>query len=433
MAKNLNTRAAAAKLSWQIIDKGQSLDLILTEHFEHTQPTPQDKGFTQELVYGICRWYGKLNAMANQLLNKPIRNKDRVVHFIILVGLYQLHHLKTADHAAIGETVNACKQLNKQWAKNLVNGCLRHAQRMPIIIDHIDQITHPDWIVAAIKADWPEYTEAIFKANNQRPPMCLRVNRRLASRDAYLQTLISQQIMAHEDPYSEDGIILEQAVTVSSLPGFAKGVCSVQDTAAQLACDFIQAKPGMSVLDACAAPGGKTAHMLERTDDNLHMHALDISERRCEQLYDTLSRLELNAQVYCADASKASSWPIPETGYDRILIDAPCSGLGVIRRHPDIKHHRRPDDVITLTSIQSTIMNKLWPCLKPGGFLLYMTCSVLKCENSQQVEAFLSKHSNASVKKLAHPNAIEQTVGVQTLPGVHNMDGFYYCLIQKQA
>ena len=438
MAKRLNTRATAAKLSWQVIDKGQSLDAVLAEHFAEFETSPQDRGFTQELCYGVCRWYGQLDAIAAQLLKSPIRNKDRVVHFVLLVGLYQLTHLNTADHAAVGETVNACKQLNKQWAKNLINGCLRTAQRESDSLDanlgdDQDELAHPDWIAEAIKTNWPEHAKTIFTANNQRPPMCLRVNSRLSTRDDYLERLKQIDIAAKQDPYSKDGIILDQAVAVTALPDFAEGACSVQDTAAQLACDFLQIEQGMTVLDACAAPGGKTAHMLERADDQLSMHALDISERRCEQLYGTLGRLDLDAQVFCADASVKPSWPVPSDGYDRILIDAPCSGLGVIRRHPDIKHHRRIDDIDKLNQVQQNLLSNLWQHLKPNGLMLYMTCSILQRENQHQAKAFLAEQEDASIKVIQHPKALALEVGVQTLPGVHDMDGFYYCLIRKQA
>lgn len=439
MGKQLNTRAAAAKLAWQIIDQGQSLDAALSSYFdtlEENAPNsqPQNKGFIQELVYGVCRWYGELDSLSTHLLRSPIRNKDRVVHFVLLVGLYQLRHLETADHAAVGETVSACKQLNKQWAKNLINGCLRTYLRAPIEpLADTNKVAHPEWMSLAIQSAWPDYADAIFNANNQRPPMCLRVNQRQFSRDDYLQKLIETQIDARADPFASDGIILNKACAVNQLPFFFQGACSVQDTAAQLAADFLAPESGMHVLDACAAPGGKTAHLLERADNQLKLHALDISERRAEQLHGTLARLELNATVITADASAAPSWQIPEHGYDRILIDAPCSGLGVIRRHPDIKHHRRPSDIDSLKKIQSKLLTNLWSTLKPGGQLLYMTCSILPTENEQQMKQFVSTQNDAMLVTIEHPNALILEFGVQTLTGVHEMDGFYYCLLEKTS
>lgn len=433
MSKNLNTRAAAAKLAWRIIDQGQSLDAALTEYFESASLSTQDRGFIQELVYGVCRWYGDLDSASKQLLRSPIRKKDRVVHFVLLVGLYQLRHIDTADHAAVGETVSACKQLNKMWAKNLINGCLRTYLRETPDTDTASRakISHPEWMIKSIEDAWPDYAPQIFNANNQRPPMCLRVNRRHTTRDAYLQQLSAGDVAAYADPYSSDGIVLEQAVSVSALPAFEQGACSVQDTAAQLATDFLAPEQGMTILDACAAPGGKTAHILERTDNKISMQALDVSERRCEQLHSTLARLELEADVITADAMNTQSWDQPNEGYDRILIDAPCSGIGVIRRHPDIKHHRRPSDVDALNDVQQKLLNNLWPTLKPGGLLLYMTCSILPSENEIQAERFVTSQNDAMLVELTHPNALTLSFGVQTLPGVHDMDGFYYCLIRK--
>lgn len=433
MSKRLNTRACAAKLSWEIIDKGQSLDKTISDFFQKHQHPPQDRGFTQELVYGVCRWYGELDEIASRLLKSPIRKKDRVVHFVLLVGLYQLLHIKTAAHAGVGETVAACKQLNKHWAKNLINGCLRNYLRAPIKLNSdADQLSHPTWIRQAIEAAWPVHAAAIFSANNRRPPMCLRVNRRQYKPREY-QTLLKQaQINAALDPYASDGLILETPCPVTALPQFVKGACSVQDTAAQIGADLLKLEPQLNVLDACAAPGGKTAHMLERCGNQLTLHALDISQQRCEQLNSTLNRLGLNAKVTNADASKTPSWDLPDGGYDRILIDAPCSGLGVIRRHPDIKHHRRPSDIDTLQKTQALLLDKLWPLLKPRGILLYMTCSILPAENEWQIEQFLARTNDAMLGEISHPNALVLNHGVQTLPGVHDMDGFYYCQLLKR-
>lgn len=433
MAKRLNARAAAAKLSWQIIDKGQSLDAAISDFFETNDYSPQDRGFVQELVYGVCRWYGELDAVAATLLRSPIRNKDRVVHFVLLIGLYQLRHIDTPEHAGVDETVSACKQLDKQWAKNVINGCLRNYLRAPNEFEEdVNKMSHPDWMQHAIENAWPQHSEAIFAANNQRPPMCLRVNTRQQSRDDYRRQLKEAGIDASLDDNADDGLILASPCAVTSLPGFNDGTCSVQDTAAQISADLLDVQIGMSVLDACAAPGGKTAHILERCDNNVEMHALDISERRCQQLLSTLARLELTANVITADASKTPNWKIPKPGYDRILIDAPCSGLGVIRRHPDIKHHRRPSDIDALEGIQTALLDSLWAQLKPGGIMLYMTCSVLPRENEQQIEQFVARTNDAMLDDIQHPSALTLNFGAQTLPGVHGMDGFYYCVLRKQ-
>ena len=435
MTTLLNTRAVAAKLSWRIIDKGQSLDSITKDYYSTHELGDQDRALVQELVYGICRWYGDLNQIASSLMDKPIRNKDRVIHFLLLVGLYQLRHLNIAEHAAVSETVKACKPLKKQWANNLINGCLRTYQReskaYSLNEPEMARISHPDWMAKAISAAWPQQAHAIFSANNQRPPMCLRVNSLLNTRSEYLSLLQKADIQAQADSFSWDGIVLDKPVSVTTLPGFFEGLVSVQDTAAQLAAEILDAKPGQAVLDACAAPGGKTAHLLERADNQLIMHAVDVSEPRREQLHSTLDRLHLNADVYLADAAKTPTWPVAKCGYDRILIDAPCSGLGVIRRHPDIKHHRQPNDIDALNVVQQELLQQLWALVKMGGRLLYMTCSILPCENQQQIELFLKNNKNAQAKDFSHPHALDLTLGKQTLPGIHDMDGFYYCVLQK--
>lgn len=441
MAKNLNSRAVAAKLAWHVIDRGLSLDAVLASAFDDKNHKAADRGFIQELVYGVCRWYGDLENCAGELLNKPIRNKDRVVHFVLLVGLYQLRYLNTAAHAAVAETVAACRQLNKPWASKLLNGCLRSYQRAaeaaPAQDEEVlaarDRASHPEWLAAAIESAWPEHSQAIFAANNTRPPMCLRVNRRANSVEEYCQRLTTAEIAGAPDPYSADGIILHTPVPVDRLPGFSAGAVSVQDTAAQLAARMLDVQAGHVVLDACAAPGGKTAHLLELADNKLALDALDISAGRCEQLKETLQRLDLDARVYTADASLTPSWPVPEAGYDRILLDAPCSGLGVIRRHPDIKHHRRVDDIGKLNQTQGALLNQLFSLLKPGGLMLYISCSIMPSENELQIEEFLETHSDAQLAEFTHPNALALGCGKQTLPGVHDMDGFYYCLVRKAA
>ena len=430
MAK-FSTRAAAAQLAWQVIDNGHSLDRARDAIFQKQDFSAPDRAFIQELVYGLCRWYGELDYIVGTLMDKPIRKKDRVLHFLLLVGIYQLRYLQTAEHAAVSETVKACKSLSKVWARNLINACLRNYLREPTIAEDSAKLSHPNWIIDQIARAYPEYLDTILTANNQRAPMCLRVNTRHQSRNDYLKQLLQHEIEAIADPYSETGIILDSPLPVFNLPGFENGDCSIQDTAAQLAAIFLNAEPDMQVLDACAAPGGKTAHILERSDNRLSLDALDVSQARCEKLKNTLERNKLSANIFLGDGTDPSSWPVPEKGYDRILIDAPCSGLGVIRRHPDIKHHRRASDIDALCSIQARLLAALWPLLKQGGQMLYMTCSILPSENQQQITRFLATTNNAILKPIEHPNALTLDTGVQTLPGVHQMDGFYYSLIEK--
>lgn len=433
MAAKLNSRAAAAQIAWQVIDQNKSFDLALDQILQQEALAVQDRSFVQELSYGLLRWYWPLDKMAAQLLDKPIRNKDRVIHFVLLTGLYQLAYLDTPAHAALSETVKACQQLKKGWAKNLINGCLRQYQRQPLTPKQaLDKNqSHPAWLAEKITATWPEHERAILSANNQRGPLCLRVNTMRTSQEEYLAQLQQAGIVATNDAYSVVGLRLAESLPVSKLPGFMDGVVSVQDTAAQLACTLLQPEKGHTILDACAAPGGKTAHILEHTENLAEVTAVDISEKRLESLQQTLQRLHLNAELQAADASQTLDWTLPKNGYDRILIDAPCSGTGVIRRHPDIKHHRRTDDINQLMEIQSALLKQLWPCLASGGKLLYMTCSILSDENEQQIEHFLSHCNDAKLATIKHPNALTLQYGCQTLPGVHDMDGFYYCLLEK--
>jgi 16S rRNA (cytosine967-C5)-methyltransferase len=433
MPSKLNARAAAAHLSWQIIDGGVSLDNALQSYFENSDP--KDRGLIQELVYGVCRWYGELDAIAARLLQRPIKRKDRVIHYVLLVGIYQLSHLQTAQHAAVSETVNASRQLGRQWAGSMINGCLRRwlreSESLRVVQHERNRLTHPKWLLDAIDTHWPQFSEQILEANNQRPPMILRVNQRLMTRDEYLLELSSSGFEASADPRSRDAICLAQPAPVVELPGFSEGWVSVQDIAAQIAADILSPDAGDCVLDACAAPGGKAAHIQERSNNELRLDALDISETRVERLRDTFQRLQLHANILCADAQSTSSWEQPEGGYDHIVIDAPCSGTGVIRRHPDIRHHRQPADIENLCETQRQLLENLWPLLKPNGQLLYLTCSILPAENNDQVERFLQATPTAELKTHHHPQALQVTNGHQTLPGVHNMDGFFYALMRK--
>ena len=443
MAK-LTSRALAAKLAHKVIDSNITIDAVIESHLRTTEPTNNsvaDPAFTQELLYGVCRWYGELDYIATLLLKSAIRKKDRIVHFVLLNGLYQLRHLGTAEHAAVNEAVEACQQLKKGWAKGLVNGCLRSYlrlqkegqidKRIAEKFGNSASASHPEWLTQLITSSWPEHAQAILNANNQRPPMCLRVNGMRASAAAYLETLAEYDIAASADPYSSDGVRLDKPQPVAQLPGFSSGDVSVQDSAAQIVVDLLDIQPNHKVLDACAAPGGKSAHLLERTHNQIELTALDISSKRCEQLRNTFERLQLKADVQIGDASDTTSWRASQTGYDRILVDAPCSGLGVIRRHPDIRYHRGLDQIDSVVKTQTEILDSLWSLLKESGLLLYVTCSIVPAENEQQIERFLLDHENAKTEPLEAINALKLNLGYQSLPGVHDMDGFYYCLLRK--
>lgn len=390
----------------------------------------------REYTYGACRWYPRLASMLSALMDKPLRQKDRDVHCLLLLGLYQLFYMRVPDHAAINETVSVTRQLKKDWARKLVNAVLRSAQRQQTELekamdaDPQTRYAHPAWLIARIKRDWPEHVEAILDANNQQAAMTLRVNRLQTSRADYLAALVSHGIKACPGNLAETAVLLDSPVNVASLPGFDTGLVSVQDEASQLAASLLAVPPGSLVLDACAAPGGKTCALLESSPYMQALVALDSSSSRLVRIHENLQRLGLKASVQCADAAQLQSWwdGVP---FDAILLDAPCSATGVIRRHPDIKVLRKEAEILRLQDQQQLLLKALWPSLKPGGKLLYSTCSVLKTENEQQIAAFIDATPDARAIQVSHPVALECSVGMQFHPGTEQADGFYYALLEK--
>ena len=424
----MQVRAAAAQVIDQVMN-GSSLSDCLPEQIKKISDV-RDQRFLQALCYGVCRWYFRLDALANELLDKPLKEKDQDIYALILVGLYQLSEMRTSAHAAVSETVSATKNLKKIWAKGLVNAVLRNYQRreqeLNEKINKTDaQYAHPEWIVKKLKTAWPQDWQDILTANNQHPPFALRVNQQKISREKYFAKLAGVEII----PETQAGIILETPVDVQQLPGFSVGEVSVQDGAAQLAAEILELAPGQYVLDACAAPGGKTAHILE-LQKNVDLVAIDEDGKRLQLVRDNLQRLQLSAKCIVADAGDPKAWWDGKL-FDRILLDAPCSASGVIRRHPDIKLLRRTDDIPQLAKEQLRLLNALWELLKSGGLLVYATCSIFPEENAAVLQAFLSKHPDAKEEKLEINWGIPCEVGRQILPGMSEMDGFYYARLRK--
>lgn len=425
-------RAVGALAAQTIVDEGRSLDRVLPNMLDAGKLNRSDSAWVQELVYGITRQYWHLEDIARNLLDKPLRARDRDIHFLLLAGLYQIVFMRTPEHAALSETVAGCEALGKDWAKRLINGCLRNFLRNPVSVNESSHYySHPAWLGKAISDTWPEYADTILSANNLPAPMCLRVNVARSTRSQYLERLAKARIPARPDELSEVGLVLDRGMPVDRLPGFAGGMCSVQDTAAQFAASLLDAAPTDRILDACAAPGGKTGHILEYTRGLAEVVALDISPKRLRLVKDTLARLGMAATCIEADAAMPREWWDGEP-FDRVLLDAPCSGTGVIRRHPDIRHHRRPQDVDTLGQKQSALLDAVWQTLRPGGRLLYATCSILPQENEHQVRAFLERTNNAREIDAVLPTALNRQPGIQTLQGVHQCDGFYYGILEKQ-
>ncbi|MDH5445148.1 MAG: 16S rRNA (cytosine(967)-C(5))-methyltransferase RsmB [Gammaproteobacteria bacterium] len=432
----MTPRQASVAVLLQVVQNGRSLTDSLNQQLPKLKA--EDRALCQALSYGCLRFYPKLDFLARQLVDKPLRNKDQDIHYLILIGLYQLLEMRIPDHAAVSQTVAVCKSLRKQWAKNLVNGVLRNFLRQKTQL--IERLTpeneretyynHPGWLLEKLQQAWPDDWEAITTANNQQAPMSLRVHQGKLSREAYLEKLVTQSLPATALHQTLHGIQLKQAIPTEALPGFVQGEVSVQDGAAQLAAELLKPQAGERILDACAAPGGKTAHLLETQAGLEELVAVDIEAERLERITENLTRLGLSATLVCADASEPASW-WDGRPFDRILLDAPCSATGVIRRHPDIKLLRRASDISTLQALQHKLLRQVWPLLKQGGMLLYATCSVLPEENHEQVSRFLSEQTDANLVPIEADWGRPMSAGRQILPGEQDMDGFFYALICK--
>ncbi len=399
----MNPRLAACQALAAVLAGRASLSGALPPQLDKV--APRDRGLTQELAFGAARWQPRLQALAARLLQKPFKAADTDIHALLLIGLYQLLYTRIPPHAAIGETVGCADKLKKGWAKGVLNAVLRRAQR-------------------------EGETLLLCAANNAHPPMTLRVNRRHGERDAYLAELAEAGIEARACDYSRDGIQLAAPRDVRELPGFAEGRVSVQDEAAQLAAELLESAPGQRVLDACCAPGGKTCHLLETQPGLAEVVAVDLEESRLVRVRENLQRLGLQASLVAADARATGEWWDGKP-FQRILLDAPCSATGVIRRHPDIKLARKPEDIAALAHLQGELLDALWPTLEVGGVLLYATCSVMPAENSDSIAAFLARTPGARELDLPGPWGMKQPHGRQLLPQVEGHDGFYYAKLIK--
>jgi 16S rRNA (cytosine967-C5)-methyltransferase len=432
----MNPRLAAARALAAVLNGKASLGSSLPPLLERVEP--RDRGLAQDLAFGTARWQPRLQLLAEKLLQKPFKAADRDVEALLLVGLYQLLYTRVPAHAAIGETVACVDKLKKSSLKGLLNAVLRNAQRdhqalfAELDRDPVLHTAHPRWLQKRLKADWPEHWQAICTANNEHPPLILRVNRRHGSRDDYLAELHAAGIPAKPCAFSHDGIRLLQPCDVKTLPGFAEGRVSVQDEAAQLAADLLDLAPGQRVLDACAAPGGKTCHLLEAEPGLQEAIALDLEPARLARVQENLDRLQLKATLIAADGRDVAAWWDGKP-FQRILLDAPCSATGVIRRHPDIKLTRQADDISALAQLQSELLDALWPTLEVGGVLLYATCSVLPQENSDNIAAFLACTPGARELDIAGAFGLKQAHGRQLLPQADGHDGFYYAKLIKIA
>lgn len=420
-----NDRKQAVDILKQVIENKTPLSRVLKKN---TTVTP----FTQEICFGVLRYYFRLNRIAQTMVKKPPKEFD--VWLVILIGLYQLAYLNTSHYAAVNETVNLLEPLKKSWAKGLVNAVLRRFVRDNLsqkLFDSEFDDNHPQWLLKELKKYWPQHTATILKANDSHPPMSLRVNQRHLSTQAYLQKLKEKNIEAHQNSFLPHSIILKKPMAVNQLPGFHEGDVSVQDCAAQLAIGLLDLSPNHRILDACAAPGGKTAYILESVANLSFCLALDVDAHRLEKIQDNLIRLKLSATLKVGDALKPETW-WDGILFDRILLDAPCSATGVIRRHPDIKILRTEEEIEHIATVQHDMLRALWPLLAPGGRLIYATCSIMHKENEQQIARFKQQHPNCNILNTTQPWGHCTGHGWQILPGEHEMDGFFYSILIKK-
>jgi 16S rRNA (cytosine967-C5)-methyltransferase len=393
-----------------------------------------DRALIQELAYGTLRFLGQLRAIVRELADRPLA--DASVEALLWVALYQLIHTRAPQHAVVNAAVQATERLKKSSARGLTNAILRNflrrrgALQATIGTNDVARFSYPSWWIDRVRREYAECATAILDAGNTRPPLTLRVNRRAISRDGYLEALATQGIAANA--IGEAGVVLVEPRDITALPGYAEGWFMVQDAGAQLAAPLLAAEDGMRVLDVCAAPGGKTTHLAER--NAIDLVALDVDAARLERVAQNLARLELLARVIVADAADTASW-WDGVSFERILLDAPCTASGVVRRHPDGKWLRRESDIAAFAGQQQRLQDAVWPCLAPGGRMLYVTCSIFREENNEQVAGFVARHDDASRLPLSFPDGFRDDGG-QLLPSgagaEHNHDGFFYALLQKK-
>lgn len=429
----LPARAAAAR-ALAAVAGGRSLDDALEA--ARAQVARHEQPLLQELAYGTVRHWLRLAPVIDSRLKKPLKRRDADVHALLVAGAYELDRMRTPPHAAVDAAVEAAAALGKDWAKGLVNAVLRAIQRdrslLAVTDDPARAHAWPRWLADLLAADWPGDWSRLMASGTARAPMTLRVNRRRITRDDYLSLLEREGFDARPHPFAPMALTLDRPVAIERLPGFAAGQVSVQDAGAQLAAPLLDVRPGMRVLDACAAPGGKTAHLAELDPPPAELVALEIDPERGQRLRAGLERLDVRADVRIADAGTPAQW-WDGRPFDRILIDAPCSGTGVIRRHPDIRLLRRPRDIDSMAAEQARLLDALWPLLAADGMLLYSTCSILQRENAAQIRAFRARQPAAAIRPIEADWGRDCEAGRQILPGEAGMDGFFYACLQRTA
>lgn len=435
----INLRVAAARILLAVLD-GKGLTYSLERGLASLEDG-RDRAFVQAICFGVCRYYSRLEFILNQFLTKPLKDKDRDVHLLLLVGIYQLLEMRLPSYAAVAETVKAAQKIKKTWASGLINAILHDYLRREKEIEksfHSEEsawYAHPSWWIEKIKTAWPADWQAILIENNTHPPFALRISQQSIGREEYLKKLSQNGIDAAPIPKTSQGIVLAVPCPARQVMGFTEGWVSVQDGAAQMAASLLDLHPDQMVLDACAAPGGKLLHILDKEPQLAKVVAIEKDADRLSSMNENLARLGIaknRVKLLCEDALKVEKWSQGEC-YDRILLDAPCSASGVIRRHPDIKLLRRPDDITQLAKLQFALLSALWSALKAEGILLYVTCSIFPEENEAVIQEFLAVQKDAKPLPIAADWGVPCGAGRQILPGMDNMDGFYYAKLKKWA
>jgi 16S rRNA (cytosine967-C5)-methyltransferase len=428
-----DTRAVAAQALCEVALRGASLRDVMERHARKLSDS-RDRALLMALLSEGARWWMRFDPALDLLLEKPLRQKEPLVHTLLVLGLIQLEVLQLSDYAAVAATVEATRKLKKPNLAGLVNAVLRRWQRERVQwLAQLDaqartRHAHPAWLASAIARDWPDQAEAVMAANNHEPPLMLRVNRTRSERSALQQQLEAAGQPNAPHPWLADALVMPHSTDVTRLPGFEDGAFAVQDGAAQIAADLADLRDGLRVLDACAAPGGKACHLLERAQ--LDLTALEFDAQRAERIRQNLQRLRLDAKLVVGDAGAPKGWWNRQP-FDRILIDAPCSATGVLRRRPDVRLHRRERDVAALVKQQQRILQALWPLLAPGGRLIYITCSLLKAENEAVVDEFLSTQEQAHAIPFTLPVGQPSGPGWQILPSDGDLDGMFYAVLKR--
>ena len=432
-----NTRALAAKMVEKVCYHGTSLSEAFL--LPDLKPKENDRAFVKEICFGTIRYWIPLTAFLKTLLEKPIKAQDKDIECLLCVGLYQFIYMKLPHYAVVNETVSATRSLKKPWASALINKILRMAIEIAEPLKSLEEksitarYAHPNWMIDKIKAAWPTDWEMILHANNAKAPLFLRVNKTKIALPDYEKLLSNHKISYQRIEGLSQGIKLNNPLPVDKIPGFKSGLFSVQDASGQKVIEYCDIHSDHRVLDTCAAPGSKTTHILEMHPDIQKLVAVDIAPSRLKKISANMKRLQLqskNTTLIAADISDVQQWWDGEL-FDRILVDAPCSASGVIRRHPDIKVLRKKEDIQKLSEQQCIILKLMWPLLKPGGKLIYTTCSIFPDENEQVIAAFLSLYPEAKIIPINNDWGKQLNHGQQVLTGTNNRDGFYYCIVEK--